>query len=215
MSAHQFLIKLILITVFFLLNVKNGYTNNIDNLGIIGETYPIMEIDFLDYLYSRIELMQKNGEWKSIQNHAKQSAINYRDRPTKVEGMTRTAINKSWKYDPSIVLDHDVKTPDGKLIAKQGAVVNPLIYMPLTKTLIFYNSDDQDQVKWAIQLDKKLNGKDKLILVNGSVLEQEKIFKKVIYFDQAGKLISRFGITHVPAIVMQENLHLKIMEIVP
>lgn len=211
MSAHQF-IKLILITAFFLFSVKNGYTNNV---GIMGETYPIIEIDFLDYLYSRIEMMQKNGEWESIQNHAKQSAIHYRNRPTQVTGITRTTTHKNWVYDPSIILDHDVKTPDGKLIAKQGTVVNPLNFMPLSKTLIFYNSDDQDQVQWVLQLDKKLKGKDKLILVNGATLEQEKIFKKPVYFDQVGKLTARFGITHVPAMVMQEDMHLKVMEIVP
>jgi conjugal transfer pilus assembly protein TraW len=61
--------------------------------------------------------------------------------------------------------------------------------------------------------DKKLKGRDKLILINGSVLDQEKHFKKPIYFDQAGKLTSRFGITHVPAIITQEGMKLIVTEV--
>ena len=49
--------------------------------------------------------------------------------------------------------------------------------------------------------------------MNGSVLDAEKQMQQPIYFDQAGKLTTRFGITHVPAVVMQEGLYLKITEV--
>lgn len=190
---------------------KNIYASD---LGVMGETYSIIEMDFLDFIQSRIEMMNKNGQWQSLQNRIQQDAVRYRDRPKKVEGVTRARETKSWKFDPSIVLDHDVMTPDGKIIAIAGTHVNPLVYMSLSKALIFYDGDDEQQVKWALAQDKKLNGNDKLILVNGSVLSQEKLFKKPIYFDQTGKLTGRVGITHVPAIVTQNGLNLTISEIV-
>lgn len=87
--------------------------------------------------------------------------------------------------------------------------------MSLSKALIFYDGDDENQVHWVLERDNKLKGHDKLILVNGSVLSQEKIFKKSIYFDQAGKLTSRFEIKHVPALVKQEGTKLNIMEAIP
>jgi conjugal transfer pilus assembly protein TraW len=132
-----------------------------------------------------------------------------------VDGITRTVKTRSWKVDPSIVLDHDVATPDGKLIAAAGTRVNPLAYISLSKTLIFYNGDDETQVTWAVAQDKKLKGRDKLVLINGSVLAQERQFKKPIYFDQGGKLISRFGIKHVPALVSQAGLALHVSEVTP
>lgn len=208
----QFVIKtgLILMAILCGLVVGNIYAKD---CGVMGETYQIKEMDFLDFIQSRIETMQKNGQWQSLQNRVQQDAIHYRDRPKKVEGISRARETKSWKFDPSIVLDHDVTTPDGKIIAIAGTHVNPLIYITLSKTLIFYDGDDESQVKWAIEQYKKFKGHEKLILVNGSVLLQEKQFRKPIYFDQSGTLTSRLGITHVPAYVIQEGLVLRITEV--
>lgn len=209
---NRFVIKprLILIAILCGLITGNIYAKD---CGVMGETYPIKEIDFLDFIQSRIEAMQKNGQWQSLQNRVQQNAIHYRDRPMKVAGISRARETKNWKFDPSIVLDHDVTTSDGKIIAIAGTHVNPLRYITLSKTLIFYNGDDKEQVKWVIEKDKKLKGRDKLVLVNGSVLLQEKQFRKPIYFDQSGTLTSRFGITHVPAYVTQEGLVLRITEV--
>jgi conjugal transfer pilus assembly protein TraW len=183
------------------------------DLGVMGETYPIAEVDFLDFIQSRAANIQQSGAWQALQDKSQQKAVQYRDRPKAVAGMLRTQTAKSWHFDPSIVLDHDVKTHEGKIIAARGSRVNPLQVVSLSKTLIFYNSDDPEQVTWVIMQDKKLKGKTKLILVNGSVLNQEKHFKKAIYFDQEARLTSRFGITHVPAIVRQEGWTLRIEEV--
>lgn len=212
MSAQKWIIQLSAISVLILCAfiTKATYAND---LGVMGETYPILEMDFLDFIQSRIEQVQKNGQWQALQNRATQSAISYRNRPPRVAGITRARETKNWKYDPSIVLDHDVISPDRKMIAAAGTRVNPLNFITVTKTLIFYDSDDETQVEWVLEQDKKLNGKDKLILINGSVLDQEKRFKKPIYFDQSGKLTSRFGITHVPAVVYQEETVLRVAEV--
>ena len=211
MKAAEFIVKL---GIFFILIPCAMIANNIyaNDLGVMGETYTIIEIDFLEFIQSRVAMMQKNGQWQALQNKAQEEASYYRDRPKKVDGITRADKTKSWTFDPSIVLQNDISTPDGKLIAAAGTRVDPLIYISLSKALIFYNGDDQTQVRWALEQDKKLNGRDKLILVNGSVLDQEKHFKQTIYFDQTGTLTTRFGITHVPAIVTQNGINLKITE---
>ncbi len=212
MSAKKWVIQLSAISVLILCAfiTKVTYAND---LGVMGETYPILEMDFLDFIQSRIEQIQKSGQWQALQNRAIRSAISYRERPPRVVGITRARETKIWKYDPSIVLDHDVISSGGKMIAVAGTKVNPLNFITINKTLIFYDSDDETQVKWVLEQDKKLNGKDKLILINGSVLDQEKRFKKPIYFDQSGKLTSRFGITQVPAIVYQEGMALRVVEV--
>jgi len=218
MKINLSFVGFLLMAITCILFSKNIFANDYlqhdgTSLEVMGETYPIIEMDFLDFIKSRIEMMQKNGQWQSLQNHVQKDAIRYRDRPKKVEGITRVRETKSWKFDPSIVLDHDVMTPDGKMIALAGTHVNPLIYAALSKALVFYDGDDADQVKWALDQDKKLKGNDKLILVNGSILSQEKLFKKPIYFDQAGRLTTRFGITHVPSVVVQDGMVLSITEV--
>lgn len=185
------------------------------DLGVMGETYPIMEMNFLDFIQSRATKILQTGEWKMIQENAEQKAKKLRDRPHPVEGISRTTDAKSWYFDPSIVLDNDIKSYDGKVIALKGTRVNPLVYISLSKVLLFYNSDGPVQIRWAKTQDKKFNGKTKLILINGSILNQEKQLKKVIYFDQEGKLTTHFGIKHVPAMVLQDGLKLTILEVVP
>lgn len=208
-SEILFITLILLITLMGLFMFNPSYAKD---LGVMGETYPIMETDFLDFIQARIAKMQQGGEWQSLKNQVQQDAIRYRDRPKKVEGITRVQKTKSWVFDPSIRLDHDLITPDGKRIAATGTHVNPLDYISLSKALIFYNGDDPDQVSWALAQDKKLNQRTKFILVQGSLLQQEKQCQKQIYFDQAGRLTTRFGITHVPAMVSQEGSVLRIKE---
>lgn len=185
------------------------------DLGIMGETYPIAETDFLEYIQARLNQMQQNGEWQHVQAAMQQHASNYRDRPTPVSGVELTTTTRSWLMDPSIVLDHDVIAPDGKLIATKGTRVNPLVYVPLSKTLIFINADDAEQVKWAKQEDTRLQGKSKIILVNGSVLTSEKRLNKMVYFDQVGNLTRHFNIRHVPSTISQDGMMLRISEVKP
>jgi conjugal transfer pilus assembly protein TraW len=182
-------------------------------IGIIGQTYAIKEIDFLDFIQSRALAMEQNGFVNKLQNDMKKSAASYRDRPISVYGVEHATEAKSWLLDPSIVLDHDVVTPDGKLVAARGSRVNPLVHVSLSKTLIFYNADDKEEMKWVAGLDKKLKGEDKIILVNGSILKEEKRLSKQVYFDQSGRLTARFNIKHVPATVVQEGTFLRINEV--
>lgn len=183
------------------------------NIGTIGQVYPINEIDFLDFIQSRALSVQQSGLVNRLQSDMQKRAAVYRDRPTPVVGLTRATEPKSWLFDPSIVLDHDVTSQDGKVIATQGTRVNPLTHISLNKTLIFYDADDQKETKWMSEFDKKLPDNAKIILVKGSLLQEEKHLGRPIYFDQAGRLVLRFGIRHVPAVVTQQGLFLKITEI--
>lgn len=206
------LLKLTLL--FFMLNILCGLTAAYaKNIGTIGQIYSIKEVDFLEFIQSRVLFMQKNGLLNKLQNDMQMQAALYRDRPTAVINITHATQSKNWLFDPSIVLDHDLTTSDGKLIAPSGTRINPLTQVSLTKTLIFYNADNKKEKQWVSEIDKKLKGKIKIILVSGSVLKEESRLNKQIYFDQEGRLTKRFQITHVPAMVEQEGLYLRITEI--
>ena len=77
------------------------------------------------------------------------------------------------------------------------------------------DGDDKEQVEWVKKINKKYKQKTKLVLVNGSIVEQEKTFQQPIYFDQQGRLITTFHITQVPAVVYQDGLALVIAEVIP
>lgn len=197
------------------LYASNPLKQNGINLGVIGETYSILEDDLLLFIQKRVQAMQQNGDWQRMQDKWKKQVSDHTDRPIPLANIHRTASPKTWDYDPSIVVPYDLKDQYGNVFAKAGTRVNPLSYITLHTALIFYNADDLEQVTWVKKINKQYAGKTKLILVSGSISEQEKIFHQPIYFDQQGKLTTTFHISQVPALVYQDGLRLKIAEVEP
>ena len=182
------------------------------DIGFFGETYPILEEDFLQFIQKRIQTMQENGEWKKIQNQMQERVKSHADRPEVLKDITKATVKKEWSFDPSITLSHDLKDHEGRIFAKSGTTFNPLNMVPLRNALLFINSDDEKQVQWAQLKNRQLNNQTKIILVKGSIINTEKLFHQKIYFDQEGRLTYHFHIEHAPAIVTQEGLLLKIVE---
>lgn len=202
---------LILVLLFF------GYSPfaMAKNLGVFGEVFPIKEHDLLQLLQDKVRSMQASGELEKLQQNFQEKLNNAMDRPTPVKDIKRTVQTHIWNFDPSITMPYDIKDTQGNIVIFAGSRFNPLDNVPLTHALIFYNADDANQVKWAQQLDKQSQGKDKLILVGGSIYSQMALFHKPIYFDQNGRLTTRFHIKQVPAFITQEGKHLKISEVLP
>jgi len=183
------------------------------DLGIMGQVYPIQEEDFLEFIMHRIAGMQSSGEWQKIESEFSQRVKIHVDRPKAISGIKKCIQNRSWNHDPSIMVPHDFYDTTGRVLAKAGTTINPLKYVTLHKVLIFFDGDDQQQVAWAENMHQKLLGSAKLILVRGSISDQVKRFHQPIYFDQEGKLVNKFNISNVPAMVKQEGLHLKVSEV--
>ena len=201
------------ITVIFLMAfVVPVFAND---LGVMGKIYPIEEEDFLMFIQKRIQHMQQDGEWSTLQNQFRDRVAANADRPHPIASINKTTEPKSWRYDPSITVPYDLKDTNGQVFAKAGTIVNPLNIISIHRSLLFFDGDDAEQVAWAEKLNAKWGGKTKLVLVKGSVIDQEKYFLTPIYFDQEGKLTTRFHIQHVPAMVAQEGTHLRIQEVVP
>lgn len=162
--------------------------------------------------------MQQNGLFERLSKETQKKAELYRDRPVPSR-LSHAEDNRSWLFDPSIFLDRDIFAQDGKKIASKGKKINPLLYVSLNKILVFYDADDKKEIEWVNEFLKEQNKqKDhkkniKLILVNGSILNEEKRTLSPIYFDQSSRLTNRFGIKNVPATVRQEGLFLRITEV--
>lgn len=195
------------ICILFLTNVSYS-----KDLGIYGATYPIAEQDFLEFLQGRLAEMMRNGEWQKIQNEFKSNVAKHAERPTPLTQITKATQARSWVYDPSITVPYDLRDHNGNVFAKAGTVANPLQFIALQKAFLFIDGDDKKQIEWAKKVDSTLLGKTKIILVSGSILLIEKLFSKPIYFDQQGRLVQRFSIEHVPAMIQQDGLKLKVAE---
>jgi conjugal transfer pilus assembly protein TraW len=91
--------------------------------------------------------------------------------------------------------------------------LNPLDLVSLQQWLVFFDARDPAQVEKAEALFNQAGGRAMLILTGGSYIEMQKRWKHPVYFDQFGYLVHKFGITQVPALVMQDGKKLRIDEL--
>lgn len=179
--------------------------------GVFGKTFVIDEMDFLEYIQQKMLVMQESGELKQAQSAFKQRVKAHLLRPTPTR-LPRAQENRTWLFNPELLVPYDVKDSQGHVIVKQGTVINPLEKVGLSSTLLFFDGDDKAQVAWvnhALTEHKKV----KLILTSGSVKDMANHFKQAIYFDLNGFLVAKFQIKALPATVLQDGMRLEVCEV--
>ncbi|MCK4083829.1 hypothetical protein HCY52_08365 [Acinetobacter radioresistens] len=190
-----------------------GFSSNLmaKSLGIYGETYPVVEVSFIEALQAKIQKMVDNGDWEKYkQKYIKDTMDGFKrpkgfDLPHAVSSQTRY-------FDPSIILEMDMRLPDGTYLARKGDYINPLKNQNMSSPLIFIDGDEEKQVKWALQ--KRLeNPRAYIVLVKGNWYELSVKNKTKFWFDQTGEFINRMGIERTPSYVSQDNLRLRIDEV--
>ncbi len=180
--------------------------------GRLGATFPIAEPDLLATIEARLRAAQASGEMARVNaDFARRTEERVR-RPAPVAGIGATEQARSWTFDPTIVLERDIRDQKGTLIAAAGQRINPLDFVGLRQDIVFVDGDDPRQLDWATKRYSEL--KAKIVFVAGSPFEEMTARKRRFFFDQEGKLTSRFGIAHVPAIVSQAGRVLQVSEIV-
>jgi conjugal transfer pilus assembly protein TraW len=207
--------------IILLLIISQTYAFASD-LGIVGQTFKVVEEPFIQMLKKRLDKIDIEQEKQKIQAVAKDRIEN----PTAISGINPATEGRVFYFDPTYTLDKDVVLPCGKILHKAGTKVNPLEHMDLSRRLFFIDARQEAQVTW---LKEQLNSpvqkqehieqvEDRVIMVGGSVFKLQELVGEQhadkVYFDQAGELTSKFGIRASPTIVMQEGLRLKIEELV-
>jgi conjugal transfer pilus assembly protein TraW len=180
------------------------------DFGVVGHTYNIEEQDIIKYIKSKLEQI----DIAKLQEEQQQIVRTSVERPKEVAGIIDAKENREYFYDPTFILEEDIFDHVGRLIQKSGTRINPLEKISLRHDLIFINGDNLKQVEFALSYFKTKDAKATIILIKGSPIKLQKEHKIWIYFDQQGLLTGKFGITQVPAIVTQDQLQLKIREVV-
>lgn len=178
------------------------------SLGKHGTVFAIKEESLLDVIEARLMSAQKEGKIQKLNQEfaarVQESALN----PKPLEGISKAVMARAFYYDPSLHMEQDIKDHEGRLIARKGTVLNPLDYLSWGDPLLIIDGRDEEQLEWS------LTQQGKIVFVAGSSIEAERRVKRPIYFDQAGKITSKFSIRCVPARVSQSGKRLKIEELV-
>lgn len=187
------------------------------DLGAIGPAYPVAEPHLLDFIRARLQDKAKSGELQKLEKEAQMRGAAAVTTPAPVAGVSTTQAARTFYVDPTFVLDRNIHDDRGRLLFAAGTRKNPLEIVSLSKHLLFFDGRDRRQVARARELIASYRGRQipvKPILVGGSYLDLMKAWRAPVYYDQQGLLTRRLGIAHVPALVMQEGLRLRIDELV-
>lgn len=189
------------------------------DLGTVGVLSPIVEQDPIQLIQQKLKSLEDSGELERYQQELAQKAKATVERPKPVSGITRATQPRVFSYDPTYEVKEDIKDPLGRIIHARGTKVNPLETVNLSQELVFIDGNDVDQKTWFFERNQnpgighQNDDKVKLILVKGSPLALSEELQMPVYFDQGGVLVKKFGIQHVPALVSQEGLSLRIEEV--
>lgn len=183
------------------------------DLGSLGPTYPIGEQDLLQQIHDRLQASQRNGELVRLQAAATRRALDTVANPPPVAGLTTSDVARSFYFDPSTTLTRNVLDAQGRLLFPAGTRKNPLEVVALSKRLLFLDARDPRQVARAEALMAGGGQAVKPILTGGPYLTWMKRWRRPVYYDQGGVLVHRLGILHLPALVSQAGLRLRIDEL--
>lgn len=186
------------------------------DLGVRGETFPILEPNIIVYLKSRLQAAQASGKVEDLNRQFASRSRAHIMRPVPVAGLEVTTVPRSWTFDPAIVVRGDIRDVKGHVFAHTGDVVNPLQHMHFDRVLVFIDGDRPDQVSYAEKLaHSRGEARTRIILTNGSPIELMRTHRLQFYFDQSGRLSAHFRLTHVPTVVEPAGDVLRISEVAP
>ncbi len=178
------------------------------DLGVHGHTFPIAEEDLLCYLKNKLGQLNPN-EQVALEEKLHQQYVKSIENPV-AHPLPAATSYRSYEFDPTITLSKDIYNQQGKILGAKGSQFNPLKMLPLQQELLFFDSTQEKQLKWA-----KQHPLAKWILVKGNPLELEQQEKRAVYFDQSAYLVHKLGIQAIPATVSQKvgEWKLKVEEI--
>ena len=179
---------------------------------MVGRTSEIKEVDAIEEIKGKLSDMEARGELDE-HNERMKKEVSDRIKSPKSLNLGRVSEVREYEYDPSIEVKEDLRDARGIVFHRKGTKVNPLDVVSMPYELIFFDGEDEDQLKYVIKKYEESEIKPKLILTGGSPIKLEEEYKLDFYFDQRGVLIKQLGIKAVPAIVMQDGKVLKIREV--
>lgn len=194
-----------IITLIFLISLI-GSDSQAKDFGVHGPLFAIQEKNLLEVVYSRLKDLEKEGKIALLQEEMTKKVKKDFQTPY-AHPLPKVIKDNRRLFDPSFVASHQIKDHEGNIMIEKGAKINPLDTFRWGDPLLLLDGEDQAQINWA------KSQKGKWVLIKGNPFEIEKTYKRQVFFDQLGRIIHHFEITHVPAKISQQGKLLLIEEL--
>ena len=196
------------------------------DLGVVGQVFPISEIDMLQWIQQRLRTFEQTGELDSMKQQFQDNVKASVRRPRPV-GLITTTSPEVFTVDPTLTLASEITDMDGQLIYPKGTRINPFdtatwpamprasqAQFQFNKTLVFFNGDDVQQRLWALGYQSQHTDETiKWILTGGEPETTHHQLNARIYFDQQGSLSRKLTLKRVPSVVKQVGIQWQVQEI--
>lgn len=164
------------------------------DLGTLGQTYPIKEID--------IKLViAKQGEHlplDKIKAELKDSTQSYfKNLPN--FGLTPVEQTQTRYVDPSVAYNKDYAYK-GRVFYRKGTFVNPLSVVRPSTVMLYFDGNDDEQLQFAKDVIKNHPMRVQLVLTNGNPQALGKVLQRPVGYANK-QILARFHIQHVPSLL--------------
>jgi conjugal transfer pilus assembly protein TraW len=174
----------------------------------LGPVYPIIEPDWLVYLPQQAEKRLRERP-PTLSKEQLRLAIR---RQMPGTDLPEVKVPRTYSIDPGVKVSQPVPDHTGKIVIPAGGRINPLNYLPAFRPIVILDGRKAQQVAWVREVIAKVNP---LILITGGDAMELNMRLDVPVYPAPKALIERFSIERVPVILSQEDLQIKVEEVVP
>ena len=196
---------LLILTALFVVLVGGPASGAIKNLGVVGETYPIVEPDVVAEL----------KEQAATKNHFRDDELLERMKtyqPDDLHHLPRVTRDRTFLVDMTYTLDRDLLDGDGRIIYPRGFTFNPLDYVSFSGGMLVIDGSDPAQIKWFKKTPYASNHQVRLLLSDGYANELINQLKRSVFY-LTDEIAERLQLAAVPSLVIQSNDKLEVREI--
>ncbi len=176
----------------------------IKDLGVVGETYPVVEPDVV------AELQEESAR----KNHFRDNEFIEKMKtyqPEDIHHLPRATRDRTFLVDMTYTLDRDLLDGDGRVIYPKGFTFNPLDYVSFSGGMLVIDGNDPVQVKWFKQTPYASNHQVRLLLSDGHAYELIKQLKRSVFY-LTDEIAKRLQLAAVPSLVIQKDKKLQVHE---
>jgi hypothetical protein len=172
----------------------------------LGRTYDVVELDAYEEILNAVKKVDIEKYKKILQERIRKYTVVDEFKIPYAKG-TQTRY-----FEPRYELPFDIVDANGRVIYPKGFTFNPLQYMRLYETVIFFDARNALHLNWL----KKGNFTERwdvmLIAVRGDVIEAMRVLKVPVY-RATKEILERFDVKKIPCIIKQKGVQLEIIEV--
>lgn len=167
----------------------------------VGPVYSLKEPDMHEQMRAKFD----TADWKKVEQNARQRAGQ-----TEINiSLPAAPADRTRLVDVSSRLMRDVVGPNGQVLATEGTLINPLMYVAMDEPYIVFDPtsryENQVVAQWRRQYPSA-----KLVAVHWDTRLGAKYDVPVFVLDPLFK--RRMQIEHTPSLVQQDGLRMKVTE---